>query len=99
MKKRFLVSVFILIMCTSSLLSQSVLIEAESFNYRGGWVNDQQSIDIMGSAYLMAHGLGVPVEDAHTYAHITGMGEYRCGYVHVTGLRPGILLKVRANSG
>ncbi|MDD4107426.1 MAG: FAD-dependent oxidoreductase, partial [Prolixibacteraceae bacterium] len=60
-----------------SLLSQSVLIEAESFNYRGGWVNDQQSIDIMGSAYLMAHGLGVPVEDAHTYAHIPGMGEYR----------------------
>ena len=32
----------------------------------GGWVLDQQSMASMGSPYLLAHGLGVPVEDAST---------------------------------
>lgn len=32
----------------------------------GGWVLDQQSMTIMGSPYLLAHGMGVPVEDACT---------------------------------
>ena len=31
-----------------------VLVEAESFSERGGWVVDQQFIDIMGSPYLLA---------------------------------------------
>ncbi|NLT12862.1 MAG: FAD-dependent oxidoreductase [Clostridiales bacterium] len=43
-----------------------IFIEAESFERLGGWVIDQQSMEQMGSAYLMAHGLGVPVEDAET---------------------------------
>ena len=38
--------------------------EAEAFPQRGGWVVDGQSVETMGSAYLMAHGMGVPVEDA-----------------------------------
>jgi hypothetical protein len=41
-----------------------ILIEAESFDEYGGWVNDAQFIDQMGSPYLMAHGLGRPVDDA-----------------------------------
>ena len=46
---------------------QAVLIETESFEEPGGWKLDTQSIDEMGSAYLLAHGLGRPVEDAvHT---------------------------------
>ena len=32
----------------------------------GGWVLDQQSMASMGSPYLLAHGMGVPVEDAST---------------------------------
>jgi hypothetical protein len=44
----------------------SILIEAESFQDRGGWVVDSQFMDLMGSPFLMAHGLGVPVDDAHT---------------------------------
>ena len=44
----------------------SVWIEAEAFETLGGWVMDQQSIDQMGSAYVMAHGMGVPVSDATT---------------------------------
>ena len=35
-----------------------MLIEAESFDQAGGWVLDTQFIEIMGSPYLLAHGLG-----------------------------------------
>ena len=43
-----------------------VLVEAESFKDLGGWGLDQQSMDQMGSPYLIAHGLGEPVKDAVT---------------------------------
>ena len=43
-----------------------IWIEAESFRSLGGWFVDQQSFGQMGSAYAMAHGVGVPVEDAKT---------------------------------
>lgn len=51
-------------------------IEAESFENKGGWVLDQQFMDVMGSSYLMAHGLGVPVEDASTLLEIPSAGRY-----------------------
>jgi hypothetical protein len=41
-----------------SLADATVLIEAEGFADRGGWVVDQQAMDVMGSPYLLAHGLG-----------------------------------------
>ena len=41
-----------------------VLVEAESAEDLGGWVVDQQFMDLMGSPYLLAHGLGEPVRDA-----------------------------------
>ena len=44
----------------------SRLVEAESFEGRGGWKLDTQFIRQMGSPYLIAHGLGRPVEDATT---------------------------------
>jgi hypothetical protein len=34
-------------------------------------------MDRMGSAYLMAHGMGVPVEDAETTLQLEKSGEYR----------------------
>lgn len=43
-----------------------IWIEAESFEDRGGWVIDQQFMDYMGSPFLLAHGMGIPVEDAKT---------------------------------
>ena len=46
--------------------SLEILIEAEAFDHYGGWVLDQQFMDQMGSPYLLAHGLGVPVKDATT---------------------------------
>ncbi len=54
----------------------TILIEAESFAGTGGWVTDQQSMDKMGSPYLLAHGLGVPVEDAETETEIIDPGSY-----------------------
>lgn len=52
------------------------LIEAESFKKRGGWLIETQSVLTMGSAYLMAHGMGVPVEDAVTSVDIAADGRY-----------------------
>jgi hypothetical protein len=43
-----------------------VLVEAEGFADTGGWVVDPQFMDLMGSPYLLAHGLGIPVKDAKT---------------------------------
>ena len=55
----------------------SLLLEAENFANPGGWVVDQQFMDIMGSSYLLAHGLGTPVADARTTAQFPAMGVYR----------------------
>ena len=58
------------------LAAKYVFIEAESFENNGGWVVDQQFMDLMGSPYLMAHGMGVPVADAETTATFSATGEY-----------------------
>ena len=57
-----------------------VLLESESFSQKGGWKVDQQFMDIMGSPYLIAHGAGVPVEDAVTEVKLPGRGLW---YVYV----------------
>ncbi len=54
----------------------SLLVEAESFQNKGGWVVDQQFMDLMGSSYLMAHGLGTPVSDATTTVNFAKTGKY-----------------------
>ena len=56
--------------------SKNVLVETESFQHKGGWVVDQQFTDQMGSPYLMAHGLGRPVEDAETTVTFPETGDY-----------------------
>lgn len=53
-----------------------IFIEAESFLDKGGWVVDQQSFETLGSAYLMAHGLGVPVKDAKHEFTVKKSGKY-----------------------
>jgi len=57
--------------------AQTVLIEAEGFENHGGWVVDQQFMDQMGSPFLLAHGLGRPVEDAATTMTLPTVGKYR----------------------
>ncbi len=54
-----------------------LLVEAESFAAPGGWSLDTQFIEIMGSPYLLAHGLGQPVKDATTTATFPATGTYR----------------------
>ena len=55
---------------------KALWIEAESFDTLGGWLIDQQSMDQMGSPYVMAHGMGMPVEDAETVCSIPETGEW-----------------------
>jgi hypothetical protein len=57
--------------------ADTVLIEAEAFAQRGGWVLDQQFMDRMGSPMLLAHGLGTPVADAVTTVRFPRPGTYR----------------------
>lgn len=57
--------------------ANTILVEAESFDNLGGWVRDQQSMDLMGSTYLMAHGLGTPVQNATTVFNAENGGDYR----------------------
>lgn len=57
--------------------SDLILIEAEGFEEKGGWVVDAQFIDQMGSPYLLAHGMGEPVADARTCIEFRRSGRYR----------------------
>lgn len=57
--------------------SHLILVETESFDDTGGWVIDQQFMDVMGSPYLLAHGLGVPVPDAKSTIAVPTPGRYR----------------------
>ncbi|WP_417383017.1 FAD-dependent oxidoreductase [Gimesia sp.] len=62
---------------TASQPVEGVLVEAESFDQHGGWKLDTQFINIMGSPYLLAHGLGQPVADAETTISFPSTGKYR----------------------
>jgi hypothetical protein len=53
-----------------------IWIESESFSSLGGWLVDQQSTDQMGSAYVMAHGMGIPVADAVTTVDVPVGGNW-----------------------
>ncbi|MBQ8060844.1 MAG: FAD-dependent oxidoreductase [Bacteroidales bacterium] len=56
--------------------ADGLFVEAESFTSKGGWSVDQQFMDQMGSPYLIAHGMGVPVADASTSLDIPEAGVY-----------------------
>ena len=56
--------------------AETVFIETEAFDDWGGWVNDTQFMDQMGSPYLLAHGLGKPVADAKTTFVVAKGGRY-----------------------
>ncbi len=56
---------------------ETVFVETESFTEHGGWVLDTAFTHIVGSPYLLAHGLGKPVADATTTVEIPKSGKYR----------------------
>ncbi|MBQ5844085.1 MAG: FAD-dependent oxidoreductase [Alistipes sp.] len=54
----------------------TILLPAVQFAEHGGWVVDRQFFDIMGSSYLLAHGLGESVADAKSQFEVENEGEY-----------------------
>ncbi len=79
---RFIATLLVSLAATVTALSAAerpdgiVFVEAESFQRPGGWSLDTQFIQIMGSPYLLAHGLGKPVDDASTTVSFSETGEY-----------------------
>ena len=65
---------FLLAACNNK--PAELFLEAESFADKGGWVVDQQFTDLMGSPYLMAHGMGIMVDDAVTTVTFPKTGTY-----------------------
>lgn len=59
-----------------SLDDRSVLVETAHFKDTGGWVLDTQFQNILGFSYLLAHGLGKPVENAKTEINFPKAGKY-----------------------
>ena len=47
-------------------IAAPILLECENFAELGGWTVETQSMRLLGSSYVMAHGYGVPVADART---------------------------------
>ncbi len=75
--KKIVVIALLFLSGLAGIKAQPILVEAESFANKGGWVVDQQFMDEMGSPYLLAHGLGVKVENAVTTIPIKKQGKYR----------------------
>ncbi|WP_349318770.1 FAD-dependent oxidoreductase [Chitinophaga sp. MM2321] len=74
---RTLLCMLVLCLFTAGLSAQNhVFVETESFNDKGGWVVDQQSFPVIGSSYIMAHGMGRPVKDATTTVNFPAKGKY-----------------------
>jgi hypothetical protein len=72
--------IFLLVACFFFACNRQpadIFVEMESFADKGGWVVDQQFMDLMGSSYLLAHGMGRPVKDAATVVTFPRKGTYR----------------------
>lgn len=77
MKKVILVFLMVTgFFCVQAQKNSGILVEAESFSNKGGWVVDPQFVEQMGSPYLLAHGLGMPVADATAKIVINEPGKY-----------------------
>ena len=61
---------------SASLNRSGVLLEASSFADIGGWKIDTQHYLQMGGNYLLAHGMGKPVEDAETTIDLPALGKW-----------------------
>lgn len=57
--------------------TSGVLAEACNFTHEGGWKLDTQHYQQMGGSYLLAHGMGIPVENARTKVYLPEEGEWQ----------------------
>ena len=87
-KKLLLVLLLFPTFLTNAALVKRLLVEAESFQKTGGWVIDPQYVFQMGSPYLLAHGMGKPVENASTTVQFPGTGTYHI-WVRTKNWAPG----------
>jgi len=76
-RRLFIVLSAVVCFAVPTAVGATLLVEAESFDDKGGWVVDQQFTDTMGSPYLLAHGLGRLVDDAVTTVTFPSTGTYR----------------------
>lgn len=58
------------------ILDSSLMLMPAAFEDCGGWVRDTQFILTMGGVYLLAHGLGRPVDDAKCVFKCLKSGDY-----------------------
>ncbi|QGJ68781.1 Pyridine nucleotide-disulfide oxidoreductase [Planctomycetales bacterium 10988] len=56
--------------------ASGILIEASNFENLGGWKLDTQHYQQMGGCYLLAHGMGEPVENATTTVEVPEAGTW-----------------------
>lgn len=75
--KPFVQTLFLFLLSLNLVAQEHIFLETESFVEKGGWVIDQQSFVVLGSSYLMAHGMGRPVKDATTTVQFPKKGKYR----------------------
>ncbi|MDR2037611.1 MAG: FAD-dependent oxidoreductase [Bacteroidales bacterium] len=76
MKTHFIILLCIVLAACSNQPAD-LFVETENFSDKGGWVVDQQFMDLMGSSYLMAHGMGKKVDNATTTVRFPKTGSYR----------------------
>jgi hypothetical protein len=88
MYKLFLFSLMTIFYLNGYAQKNAVLIEAESFADKGGWLVDPQFVEQMGSPYLLAHGMGIPVKDATTEIKLKSSGLYHV-WVRTKNWAPG----------
>ena len=86
--KTFFITGMVTLMLVLTSCHKELFIECESFAYPGGWVVDPQFVEQMGSPYLMAHGMGEPVENAFTTIQIPSPGSYHV-WARTTDWAPG----------
>lgn len=68
---------------------RAIVVGTATFAHRGGWALDTQFTEQVGSPYLLAHGAGVPVVDAHTEVALPAPGTWRV-WVRTRNWTPGV---------
>lgn len=78
MKQRLLIVFLSLVTFSASARKRcaDIIVEAEHWDDLGGWCIDQQFTESMGSPYLLAHGMGLPVDDATTIVTLPSKGRW-----------------------
>jgi hypothetical protein len=75
--KRILLATACLLVAAPLCRGETLFVEAETFENLGGWSLDTAFTQIVGSPYLLAHGLGKPCADATTTVDVPAAGKYR----------------------